>query len=70
MTLEPAELFSKHIEQSSFEDLNDETVNKIKVFLLDSIGVGIAGSTGSKLKELKKVANTCFAFRDTSAGNI
>ena len=50
MTLEPAELFSKHIEQSSFEDLNDETVNKIKVFLLDSIGVGIAGSTGSKLK--------------------
>ena len=58
MTLEPAELFSKHIEQSSFEDLNDETVNKIKVFLLDSIGVGIAGSTGSKLKELKKVANT------------
>ena len=57
MELETAELFSKHIEQSKFEHLNEETVQKIKVFLLDSIGVGIAGSTGSKLTELKDVAN-------------
>ena len=66
MELEAAELFSKHIEQASFEDLNDETVHKIKVFLLDSIGVGIAGSTGSKLTELKKVANTWSQGNDCS----
>ena len=57
MEFETAELFSKHIEQSRFEDLNNETVQKLKVFLLDTIGVGIAGSTGSKLTELKEVAN-------------
>ena len=66
MELDAAELFSRHIEQASFEDLNDETVHKIKVFLLDSIGVGIAGSTGSKLTELKKVANTWSQGNDCS----
>ena len=30
MELDTAELFSKHIEQANFEDLNDETVQKIK----------------------------------------
>ena len=57
MAIEAADLFSKHIEQSRFEDFDNETINKIKIFLLDSIGVGIAGSTGANLLELKQVSN-------------
>ena len=56
MELEIAEIFSKHITNSKFEDLDDNAVKKMKIFLLDTLGVGIAGSTGSKLSELKKVA--------------
>ena len=63
MVTETADLFSKHIHTAKFEDLDNETINKIKVFLLDTIGVGIAGSTGAKLSELKKVAS------DWSKGN-
>ena len=57
MKLEIGEIFSKHITNSKFEDLDDITVKKIKIFLLDTLGVGIAGSTGAKLSELKSVAN-------------
>ena len=57
MELEIADIFSKHITNSKFEDLDENTVKKIKIFLLDSLGVGIAGSTGAKLAELKNVAN-------------
>ena len=57
MELETAEIFSKHIRNSKFEDLDDRTIEKIKIFLLDTVGVGIAGSTGAKLSELKKVAD-------------
>ena len=58
MVIETAELFSNHIQKSNFENLDNQTINKIKVFLLDSLGVGIAGSTGANLSELKKVANS------------
>ena len=57
MEFEAAEIFSKHIRKSRFEDLDENTVKNIKIFLLDSLGVGIAGSTGAKLSELKKTAN-------------
>ena len=57
MELEVAEIFSKHIRKSRFEDLDENTVKNIKIFLLDTLGVGIAGSTGAKLSELKKTAN-------------
>jgi len=58
MVIETADLFSNHIHKSNFENLDNQTINKIKVFLLDSLGVGIAGSTGANLSELKKVANS------------
>ena len=51
MELEIADIFSKHITNSKFEDLDDNSVKKIKIFLLDTLGVGIAGSTGAKLSE-------------------
>jgi len=34
MAIEAADLFSKHIEQSRFEDFDNETINKIKIFLI------------------------------------
>ena len=55
---EVAEIFSKHIFSSKYEDLSEKTIKQLKVFLLDTIGVGIAGSTGSKLNELKKIVHT------------
>ena len=58
MVIETADLFSDHIYKSNFENLDNQTINKIKVFLLDTLGVGIAGSTGANLSELKKVANS------------
>lgn len=58
MVIETADLFSNHIHKSNFENLDNQTINKIKVFLLDSLGVGIAGSTGANLSELKKVADS------------
>ena len=58
MAEEVAEIFSKHIFSSKYEDLSEKTIKQLKVFLLDTIGVGIAGSTGSKLNELKKIAHT------------
>ena len=48
MELEIAEIFSKHIINSKFEDLDDNAVKKMKIFLLDTLGVGIAGSTGAR----------------------
>ena len=58
MVIETADLFSNHIHKSNFGNLDNQTINKVKVFLLDSLGVGIAGSTGANLSELKKVANS------------
>ena len=45
MAEEVAEIFSKHIFSSKYEDLSEKTIKQLKVFLLDTIGVGIAGST-------------------------
>ena len=58
MKIEAADLFTKHIANSKFEDLDNKTIKNLKKFLLDTIGVGIAGSTGANLTELKKVAKS------------
>ena len=42
MAEEVAEIFSKHIFSSKYEDLSKETIKRLKVFLLDTVGVGIA----------------------------
>ena len=54
MDFEATEHFANHIYQTKYQHINKETLDKTKVFLLDTIGVGIAGSTGSNLKELKQ----------------
>ena len=41
MVIETADLFSNHIHKSNFGNLDNHTINKIKVFLLDSLGVAL-----------------------------
>ena len=41
MVIETANLFSNHIHKSNFGNLDNQTINKIKVFLLDSLGVAL-----------------------------
>ena len=55
MGYEVAEIFSKYIEKFKYEDLDKNTLFNSKKFLLDTIGVAIAGSTGAKLDNLKNV---------------
>ena len=68
MEYELAKIFSKYIEKFRYEDLEDNTLFNAKKFLLDTIGVGIAGSTGAKLNNLKNVVknwsygNDCSVF--------
>lgn len=45
--------FATHVAKVTFDDLDPTTVAKTKTFLLDSIGVGIAGSSGTALTDLK-----------------
>mgnify|MGYP005681119947 CR=1 FL=1 len=49
MDFEATEYFANHIYESKFNQINKDTLEKAKIFLLDTIGVGIAGSTGSNL---------------------
>ena len=55
MGYEVAEIFSKYIEEFKYEDLDENTLFNSKKFLLDTIGVAIAGSTGAQLGNLKNV---------------
>ncbi len=44
--------FVEHIASSKFADLGAADLAKIKTFLLDTLGVGIAGSSGALVEEL------------------
>lgn len=54
----PLEKLVSHVVDTAFEDLPALVVEKTKTFLLDTIGVGIAGSSGAGISELKEVAST------------
>ena len=55
---EATKYFANHIYETKYKYINKATLEKTKIFLLDTIGVGIAGSTGSNLKELKSVVTS------------
>ena len=38
--------FAEHVSRTRFEDLPDAAVRAARIFILDTIGVGLAGSTG------------------------
>ncbi len=41
-----SERFARHALDMRFEDLTDDAIGQAKVFILDTLGVGISGSTG------------------------
>ncbi|MEQ1950119.1 MmgE/PrpD family protein [Mesorhizobium sp. CN2-181] len=52
----PVERVARHIVDTSFQSLPAAAVTKTKAFLLDTLGVGIAGTSGAGVAELKEVA--------------
>ena len=50
--------FADHVAGSTFEALSAEEIDKAKIFLLDTIGVGIAGSSGASIDALLKVVSS------------
>jgi len=54
----PLDRVVDHVIHTRFEDLPQAVVDKTKTFLLDTLGVGIAGSAGAGIPELKQVAAT------------
>ena len=50
--IETTDRFADHIVGAQFEDLGAQDLAKAKTFLLDTLGVGIAGSSGAAVPEL------------------
>ncbi len=51
-----SERFAAHVAATRFEDLPDDARAQAKVFVLDTFGVGIAGSTAAGAAELAAAA--------------
>ncbi len=49
--IETTDRFAEHIVNSNYSDLSCSDINKIKTFLVDTLGVGIAGSTDAGVAE-------------------
>src|SRR5262249_9593363 len=45
-------LFAKHVSRTQFEDLPEAAVRAARIFILDTIGVGLAGTNGPHVVEL------------------
>lgn len=58
VTPDGIERFAAHVANTGFEDLPDEAINAAKMFLLDTFGVGLAGSRGPWVKELIRASAT------------
>ena len=46
------ERFADHIVETNFSDIPDTAIHSAKTFILDTLGVGLAGSTGPYVEEL------------------
>ncbi len=44
--------FSKHVVETGYDDLSSEAISATKTFLLDTIGVAVAGSAGPWVEDL------------------
>ena len=54
MSLETTDRLVSHIVDARLDDLTAHDIEKAKIFLLDTLGVGIAGSSGAAVAELLK----------------
>ncbi|HAN61643.1 MAG TPA: MmgE/PrpD family protein, partial [Gammaproteobacteria bacterium] len=52
MTIDAIEHIAHHVVETGFDDLPQEAVAASQKFILDSIGVGLAGSGGPWVTEL------------------
>ncbi len=53
-----AERFARHALDMRFDDLNEDAIGQAKVFILDTIGVGISGSTAGGADGLRQAAGS------------
>jgi 2-methylcitrate dehydratase PrpD len=51
-----SERFARHVVATRYADLSDDAILQAKTFILDTIGVGIAGSSAAGADELARVA--------------
>ena len=51
-----SERFARHALGTQYEDLSDDAVLQAKTFILDTMGVGIAGSSAAGADELSQVS--------------
>jgi 2-methylcitrate dehydratase PrpD len=51
-----SERFARHVLATRYEDLSDDAIVQAKTFILDTIGVGIAGSSAAGADELLRVS--------------
>ena len=51
-----SERFATHALQTLFEDLTEDAISQAKVFILDTIGVGISGSSAFGADKLLRVS--------------
>ena len=58
LMIETTERFAAHVADAEFDDLSPEALEKARVFLLDTLGVGIAGSSGASVSELLATVQT------------
>jgi len=56
--LDSSTRIARHVANTHFADLPPLAVDKMKTFLLDTIGVGIAGSSGAQIAELKQTVRS------------
>ena len=52
----PLDQIAAHVVRTRTEDLPEAVIDRVKTFLLDTFGVGIAGSSGAGVSELIQVA--------------
>ena len=52
----PLDQVAAHVVRTRTEDLPEAVVDRVKTFLLDTFGVGIAGSSGAGVADLIAVA--------------
>ncbi|MFM9849056.1 MAG: MmgE/PrpD family protein [Hyphomicrobiaceae bacterium] len=49
---DPIRVFAEHVSHTCFEDLPEAAICAARIFILDTIGVGLAGTNGPRVREL------------------
>src|SRR5262249_5043255 len=57
-------IFAEHVVERNFEDFSSDAVMAAKTFLLDTLGVGLIGSSGPNARELVRAQHLWGAAAD------